>query len=453
MKRIHTTRYALGFAGFALLTTPHVSAQTSPDGNPNSCIAGSDGKCLEASDLIGAVDLGVPSTPLFTLLGASPENVLEVKTADEFAVSVLPNAVNAVGEDSFSLGLEFNPGLLALPDNVTISDLGGRYSTARKLSGMSVAFSAIETSGDMGFTQYGIGVSYIYDKKSPLFAYDDFTQCIGRSGFDPGKVQNRITEFRKKITPILTSGGIDIKKSPKITKQIWAATEPDGTLSVEKVSKILKDNGYSGSENGAAQEIVDQHKKLVFDGGRSAIISGQMAVQYCVDEVQHWNRPVYGIGVAAYLTDPQTGSNESGFGLWASASGPAPFAKERGQITGSVRYTENLVRSREVNGVETIETVDGWGIGLRYTQRFGAPTVNVDKSKPEFRGFIEAGYYDEEFSGINDAYWQAGLGGEVRVAENLFLQFALGDTFGSSIDRSQYLSAQLKWSFTRASVK
>lgn len=432
---------------------PAAKAQTAAEGKPDPCLASSEEKCLPASDLVGALDLGVPSTPLFTLLGAAPENILQVKTADEFAISILPEAVNALGQDSFSLGLEFNPGLLALPENATITDLYGRYNTARLLSGMSVAFSAVQTSGDAEFSQYGVGLSYIFDTKSPLFAFQDFEECIGSSDLEPDAIQNRIEERNRAVEAALLQAGVAPGDVVGISALIQAKVNTQtGTLRPEDVRAILAENSVPGDSDAIVQQVLAAQQRLFIDG-IYIINQGAGTVQGCVDEVQRWNRPIYGVGLAGYLTDPNEGSDETGFGLWASASIPAPFAPERGQITGTVRYTENLVRSREVDGADISETVDGWGVGLRYTQRFGAGSAQVDKARPDFRGFIEAGFYEEDFSGINDQYWRAGIGGEARVAENLFLQFVVGDTFGSDIDRSEYLSAQLKWSFTRASVE
>ena len=91
--------------------------------------------------------------------------------------------------------------------------------------------------------------------------------------------------------------------------------------------------------------------------------------------------------------------------------------------------------------------MDGWNVGARYTHQF------EHKLTGPVRGFVEGAYYEEEFGIITDTFTQAGIGLELKLQDNLFFQATIGDSFGSEIDRGEYLSGQLKWSFAKAKAK
>jgi hypothetical protein len=187
--------------------------------------------------------------------------------------------------------------------------------------------------------------------------------------------------------------------------------------------------------------------------------SVKTVVDACVAEAAPWNRDVYAFGVAAYNSSIQETSatpapgqslpkeNETGFGVWASASlqGPIFRKSKSSQLTLHARYTENMVRDRKVGSNTVTETVDGWQVGARYTQRL----AGIDGGDQQFRLFIEGAYVEEKFGAIDDEFAQAGIGFEVQIQKDLFFQAVIGDTFDSDIDRGNYLSGQLKWSFSK----
>ena len=162
------------------------------------------------------------------------------------------------------------------------------------------------------------------------------------------------------------------------------------------------------------------------------------------------NRAIIGEGAAIYdqkITVIDVENNQTGYGLWSSASFSISNLLGRGFDSGlftmSARYNENLIRERD----DQPESVDGENVGGRYTHQF------EDKLTGPIRGFVEGAYYNEEFGTITDRFTQAGIGLELRLQDNLFLQATVGDSFGSEIDRGEYLSGQLKWSFSRVKAK
>src|SRR5689334_1406025 len=88
--------------------------------------------CVTAGDLLGKLDLAVPENALFALMGATPETVIRPKMGDKFATSILPQIVDALGNEQYALALEVNPGLLMMPKEFSAEDL--TVSGARKTS-------------------------------------------------------------------------------------------------------------------------------------------------------------------------------------------------------------------------------------------------------------------------------------------------------------------------------
>jgi len=398
-----------------LLMSPNALAQ-----DDNSCLSSSldENACLKKSDLLGSLELTMPSSPLFALSGSTPENVIVPKPGDDLLVAFLPQAVNSLHEENTAIAFEINPGLLMMPEYLAVKELesGGNFALAKFLTQFNLTGSLERVSSDTeNYTRYGLGGSYIYDTKSAFVNNEDYRGCI--SGFEHNAMRD---------------GGMKAEKIPSAIEEL----------------QILR------------SQFLDSDASKKFYSG----------VKECGEVYSKWNRDIYGFGLAYYHTDrnidPSIDNlmedpmldphlvvmdnlNNNGFGLWASAAFEANLFGE-GQLIFSSRYLENQIRDRKVDEETVTENVEVTSAGARFTHQFSGS--KEDKRKV-VRGFVEAGYYKEDFSTINDQYFQAGIGAEFQVSKDLFLQAVVGDTFGSEIDRSTYLSGQLKWSFSTSPVK
>ncbi len=218
------------------------------------------------------------------------------------------------------------------------------------------------------------------------------------------------------------------------------------------LNQEIKDEASESAQSGQAYLAFDRLSRNLVDR--------------CTQEVRPWNRNVYGAGAAIYHTTtsllPAAApgmmamvrmaddlGDVTGFGAWASAAVKSPLTPKTGQFTFHGRYTDNLVRERGTGDEKIVERVDGWSAAARYTHQFSASKDQKRRNARAVRGFIEAAYTEEEFGNITDEFWQAGIGAEIQVRKDMFFQFVVGDTFGSEIDRSTYLSGQFKWSFSK----
>ena len=407
-----------------------------------------DDVCLTSSSLLGALDLTTPESALFTLMGSTPDNVLKPKLGDKISWSFLPQAINALDGEEFALGFEINPGLLMLPESYSIANLRGRKSNipgfekneeaaisqlkwVRLLSQFTLSGAASKSTGDVDMTRYGFGINFAHDTGSPMFGKGKYAECVMPS--DWVEYRNQFA-LRREAEERKFKARVPAPSSAELADFI-----------TNKVDKIVRES--------------DWHK-LAEKG-----LNKPKSIDKCVEEEAPWNRTVFGAGAALYHSDVEVGDavvmamadmdmaaeemvgDQTGYGIWASA---AIKTDDQGQLTVSARFNDDLVRERTVMEEAMTESVDGWRFGARYTRGFS----ESDNAKGgAIKGFIEAAYAEEDFGIINDSFTQAGVGVEIQLQDNLFFQATIGDTFGSEIDRSTYLSGQFKWSFSKAAAK
>lgn len=408
-----------------LLGLSSVATAQSQSDAPDDCIASgsnrsldSETNCLTSDNFMGQLNLVAPENALFTLIGAAPENVIKPKLGDKFSFSLLPQAVDSFNNGQFSFGIEANPGQLMLPKEYTMAEfLRGTGATtkleasndylsreriskiqsAKFWSRFTILGAATRSNEGQEIAKYGAGVSYVFDSGSPFETQGKYGDCMENKEVD--KLYE--DEFKK-----------------------WKAARGETPFELS---------------NNFKKKI-----KTLHDG--------------CFKQINSWNREVFSAGLAIYhseIGDPNPmlastlpTSKSTGYGGWVSAALPLG---SNGQFTLSGQLTDDLVRERKEEEETITETVDGWRIGSRYTHHItGGKKGNPGRA---VRGFFEAAYAEENFGMINDNFTQAGFGVEIQLQDNLFFQATIGDTFGSEIDRSTYLSGQFKWSFSKAAAK
>lgn len=434
----------------------------------NRCLSSSldENACLMKSDLIGSLELTTPSTPLFVLSGSTPENVIVPKPGDDILVTFLPQAVNSLNEENTAIGFEINPGLLLMPEYLAVKELeaGGELALEKFLTQFNFTGSLERVSSDTeNYTRYGFGGSFIYDTKSAFINNKDYRGCI--SGFEDSGViaADQALKLYAGIQKVLQKNGIsppmasliDKLEAPKVTRVAMHNAMRDAGMVSEKIS-------------GAIEEVQNLRSKLLDSEDSKIFYSG---IKECGEKYSKWNRDIYGFGLAYYNTDRDLersidavmgtempdpslevmdNLNNDGFGVWASAAFESNLLGE-GQLIFSGRYLEDQVRDRTIDDDETVtENVEVLSAGARYTHQFSS---SKESNRKAVRGFVEAGYFEEDFSNINDNYFQAGIGAEFQLNKDLFFQAVVGDTFGSEIERSTYLSGQIKWSFSTSGAE
>ena len=414
----------------------------------NDVIFGSDQIPTE-SELLGLLELGPPTLPLFTLMGVSAEGVISPQTSAEIGAAIVPQAINAFGQEATQIGLSINPGLLLLDDEVSANDLvrETRFGTPRQLSRLSFSVAYSRDVGEQAKTQAGLGLSYTYDAKSPIQAYPEYSECVDRATRGDLEILDSARTGRNdEITTLIRPLGLPFDKEIELIGQIGSVLNGPQAQQEKELRRIAAENELAVNEDRFVSELLEVASRFQAAAGqRERNVTA--AVRACVAEATAWNRPLYAFGIAGYQTDFPEADDRDGYTAWFSLANPLG---ENGQAILSARYYEGLAREVTSDGMMIADYVDGWTVGARYTHQISAEIIgNLDIGRAT-RGFVEAAYTEESFGELDDEYWQGAIGAEVRLDKGTYAQFIVGRSWGSEIDREDFISAQLKWSLTRS---
>ncbi len=132
------------------------------------------------------VDLAVPESPAFTVLGFTPNTVIRPASPKAFATSLL-NGLDQNGNFQSGLAFDFTPFMLLNGENITIKDYNEQYLT-RLLSRTQFSFATTKGgSEDDTATRLAAGLNVtLWDKGDPRVYHpergdDDVLQCFANS--------------------------------------------------------------------------------------------------------------------------------------------------------------------------------------------------------------------------------------------------------------------------------
>ena len=128
------------------------------------------------------VDVSVPKSPAFTILGLSPQNASNPSTATELGASLL-NAIDRNGDLQTGVALDTNPYLVFYGDAVSLGDYQGSYMT-RLLTNTQVSLAtAKSTEGSNKSTQIALGLHvtpWIAEEHDPR-RNGDYLGCLAEA--------------------------------------------------------------------------------------------------------------------------------------------------------------------------------------------------------------------------------------------------------------------------------
>lgn len=132
------------------------------------------------------VDLSVPESPAFTVLGVTPSTVVRPASPKAFASSIL-SGLDQNGNFQSGLAMDFTPYMMFNGENITIRDYNEHYLT-RLLSRTQFSFAATKgSSADDTATRVAVGLNFtIWDKGDPRVYHpsrgdDDVLTCFANS--------------------------------------------------------------------------------------------------------------------------------------------------------------------------------------------------------------------------------------------------------------------------------
>lgn len=118
-----------------------------------------------AKDFAGRLDVSVPQSAGFAILGVSPEKVIDPQSGKELGAALL-QGLDANGNFQSGFALETRPFLWNQPDYIEEPTAKDRALSGIKLS--LAATTGLSTQDQA--TRYGLGVNWSYQFNDPLFS-------------------------------------------------------------------------------------------------------------------------------------------------------------------------------------------------------------------------------------------------------------------------------------------
>lgn len=357
---------------------------------------------LGAADLVGRLDLDVPESPGFTILGIAPQNVIRPDTPAELAQAIFIGD-DAEGNEQQGLSIEFRPYLISEGSDITIR----KYRDNPWLARSSISFTRTDGTSEADRSErQAIGFSFTpIDHRDPLMS-SELAECLSRG----------ITTQRDILTEQLTKEFSD---------------------ALANLSQAESNPATTTAEKEKLQKIADEKQKLLDDDDK-AVRKAEVEKLNATCGTDHAKNTIYAtqlqLGVAFH--DSVVGEiDESGGAFWLSYALPA-FS---GSVTTHFRYGENML----------VSDADNEGQYLVKDESVIAFRFRKGDEKKAF--MIESAYTDENFeiNVLDDTYTTILVGMEFRIMDSLWIQFAMGDTFGSDREKDLALNGQLRWATSK----
>lgn len=352
---------------------------------------------------VAAVDLSVPESPAFTVLGVTPQTVVRPTSPRAFATSLL-NGVDTNGNFQSGLALDFVPYLLVAGDDLTLK----KYQTqpvARLLARTQFSFGTTKgASEDDKSMRLALGLHMtLWDRGDPRMD-EVLMTCLGT---------------RMKTPPPPTQLECELPRNP---------TDED-RAAFKKCQETFQ----------AAQDLYEQQKEEV-------IAFNNNVSTKCRDESKkrNWNNSSWIIGAAPSWISPDGQTKHmqwNGGGFWTSLAygfEGVPGMEDRSQLILHLRY-RNREQVPDPDNTGAFLTQDSFFFGTRF--RHGSPNFN---------GSFEYTFLRSRELGLKfDNSSRLSLGFERRIAGDTWFNLSLGGETGRADGRNNgFVLTSFKWAFS-----
>lgn len=353
----------------------------------------------ENTTAVAAVDLSVPESPAFTVLGVTPQTVIRPTSPRAFATSLL-NGVDNNGNFQSGLALDFVPYLLLAGDDLTLN----KYQTqrvARLLARTQFSFGTTKgASDDDKSLRLALGLHMtLWDRGDPRLD-EGLMGCLGTS---------------MKLPPLPTQLECDdTVQSPTEFAECKARFQAANDERTRQIQEVIAFNNSVSTR--------------------------------CREEAQedNWNRSSWIIGAApSWISqDGQTKNlHWNGGGFWTSLAygfEGVPGLEDRSQLILHGRY-RNREQVPDPDNTGEFLTQDSFFFGARF--RHGSPNFN---------GSFEYTFLRSRELGLKfDNSSRLSLGFERRIAGDTWFNLSLGGETGRSDGRNNgFVLTSFKWAFS-----
>ncbi len=335
------------------------------------------------------VDLAVPESPAFTVLGVTPENVTHPTTAREFATSLL-NGVDQRGNFQTGIALDFVPFLTFFGDQTSLSSYR-KNRMERFLARTQVSFASTKgVTDDDKASRLALGFRLtLWDKGDPRLDRDLDT-CYASALND-----SRLTSAALRTFP----GETDAQKALRQLKRKDVLAE---------VVRSCNDDARKRNWN-ASGWIVGIAPSWISESGQTKDF--------------HWN----------------------GGGFWTSLAygfDNVSALKGNSQLILHARYRNNEIVSDEQDQGQFFSQ-DSMFFGGRLRMAPGSKASSIFS--------LEGNYIrSRRNKGVFDSSYRYSLGLEKKVADNIWFSLALGGQGGRSDGTNQpFVLSSFKWGFSQ----
>jgi len=324
------------------------------------------------------VDYAVPDMPAFAILGSEPTTVLRPTSAREVGVAIANFLSNGqVLPKAFAA--EFAPYMLLA--NKSLSDY------QRKLCCYRTRLSIGTRANDNGGTEIGLGLRFTLWDKSDLRTDAEFQKRVIRAV----RAEKAI---RDEYDRMYTSRGL--KKDPDSFQRILdAAVEIALDSSERRVSLLgIVDAKHDSASVATVNRVISADREMAKD--------------------TKWNEGILEVGVAIMASSPDSTAkrlNTDRYALWLS--GALPMVGNSGQAIGSLKASA----SRDAGDRR-------WGSEGSLSVRFYA-------GKNSHKGYLG---FDGSIGTRMHAVFNVNLGGELNLANGLWIDFSVGLVKPSNAD-------------------
>lgn len=339
------------------------------------------------------LDLAIPTAPAFTVIGVTPEDVVDPSNARDFAVEV-GSFFNEDGGLDPGLAISFKPYWLGLRE-ITLGQYAEIGKLERVLARTQLSFATAESPiGDSDDVRAGVGFHTSLLNESDPRLDDALGACI-KDAYDQHVVRN--------TGPALKAAG---SATLERIQGSDVSDEERGRILIEEFDKLrptIDLSPYNAAYESCQRSAADRYLKR-----------------------RSW---ITGAGAAFLLDEGEVDETElDGFSLWTGYRWP--MLGDGGDVTlfSKADIGQEVQFEDETRDATTVLAAIGAGFQSQAWKLRGNLSYNYSA--------IE----DEE----DDDFWRVSLTSSLRLRQDVWLEVAFGSVTDSDFEDEGFASAQLK---------
>ncbi len=378
-----------------------------------------------------SIDLAVPDSPAFAVLGLNPNDVERPSSPREFATSLL-NGVDANGNFQTGVAIETAPYLVFYGKETTITDYQSNYYT-QFLSRAMLSFATAKGATDEDkAVRLAVGLRFTpWDDGDPRMD-GGLIDCLKSA------VENVEISVQKEIGAIIDERNLLQKQKQLVALQI----DKEKKKPAKEEDKIALLEGVLNDLSQKIEKLEKQRVELVNTGTEELNKKSSAAIEACRNNKKFrsnlWNKSSWSFGIAPTFTST-TGETDdlksSGIGLWTSV---ALGLGDSGQFILHTRYRNKEEVPDSDNKGKFFEQ-DSFRVGGRV--RYGSPDLNFNA---EGMYIIE----NRKNGQKDDKKFRYGIGTEYNAAKDLWLVFSIGSESGNNKGDKLFVLGNLRFALS-----